>query len=362
LYNYLAVTVLEMKKTVFALLVALLLSACGERDRFIQVSGHAQGGVYTVKVNLKGVSVTPEEVRDSVDAILTRIDTTLSGYNKGSLLSRFNAGETIRPNGLFLDMYRIGYDWYRRSGGVLDFAAGPLFDAWGFGFKSGEMPTDETVAAIRTSCGMGLLKPSMTPRPDGTLSVADVRLDGTDAPVTLNYNAIAQGYTCDLVAAYLYSIGVKDMLVDIGEIWCDGRNPGGRSWNVGVDRPFDRPTDGTDEVGAELDGVWSSSGTPAGIVTSGNYRKYYVRDGRKYAHTIDPRSGYPVEHNLLSATVVSPDGAADADALATWCMVVGLDAARGLLQDLEGVEGYLIYTAEDGSMAEWATPGFTLTK
>ena len=362
LCNYLAATAVEMKKILLVVLAVLVLSACGERDRFIQVTGHAQGGVYSVKVNLKGVRVTPEEVRDSVESILTRIDTTLSGYNKGSLLSRFNAGETIRPNGLFLDMYRIGYGWYERSGGVLDFAAGPLFDAWGFGFKSGEMPTDETVAAIKASCGMGLLKPSITPRADGTLSVRDVRLDGTDGQVVLNYNAIAQGYSCDLVAAYLYSIGAKDMLVDIGEIWCDGHNPSGRPWSVGVDRPFDRPSDGTDELGSELDGIWSSSGTAAGIVTSGNYRKFYVRDGRKYAHSIDPRSGYPVQHNLLSATVVSFSGAADADALATWCMVVGLDRAKDLLLGLDGAEGYLIYTAEDGSMTEWASPGFTLTK
>ena len=351
-----------MKKSVLAFLAVLLLSACGERDRFIQVSGHAQGGVYAVKVNLKGVPVTPEEVRDSVESILTRIDTTLSGYNKGSLLSRFNAGETIRPNGLFLEMYRVAYGWYERSEGVLDFAAGPLFDAWGFGFKSGEMPSDEEVAAIKASCGMELLKPVMTPRADGRLSSADLRRDGSDAPVVLNYNAIAQGYSCDLVAAYLYSIGAKDMLVDIGEIWCDGHNPSGRSWNVGVDRPYDRPSDGTDELGAELDGIWSSDGSGAGIVTSGNYRKYYVRDGRKYAHSIDPRTGFPVQHNLLSATVVSPAGAADADALATWCMVIGLDAARDLLQGMEGVEGYLIYTAGDGSMTEWATPGFKLSK
>ena len=351
-----------MKKTVLALLAVLLLSACGERDRYIQISGHAQGGVYAVKVNLKGVRTPPEEIRDSVESILTRIDTTLSGYNKASLLSRFNAGETIRPNDLFLEMYRVAYGWYERSGGVLDFAAGPLFDAWGFGFKSGEMPSDEAVAAIKASCGMRLLKPVMTPRADGLLSAADLRLDGTDAQVVLNYNAIAQGYSCDLVAAYLYSVGAKDMLVDIGEIWCDGLNPSGRSWNVGVDRPFDRPTDGTDELGSDLNGVWSSSGTGAGIVTSGNYRKYYVRDGRKYAHSIDPSNGYPVQHNLLSATVVCPDGAADADALATWCMVIGLDAARELLQGLDSVEGYLVYTAEDGSMAEWASPGFTLTK
>ena len=344
------------------LLLSFLFSSCGERDRFVQVTGHAQGGVYAVKVNLKGVHVPAEEIRDSVDAILTRIDTTLSGYNKGSLLSRFNAGETIRPNSLFLDMYREAYGWYERSEGVLDFAAGPLFDAWGFGFKSGEMPSDADVEAIRSSCGMGLLKPSMPLRPDGTLSVGDLRLDGTDTPVVLNYNAIAQGYSCDLVAAYLYSIGVKDMLVDIGEIWCDGLNPSGHSWNVGVDRPFDRPDDGTDRVGAELDGIWSSDGSGQGIVTSGNYRKYYVRDGRKYAHTIDPRNGYPVQHNLLSATVVSPDGAAAADAVATWCMVLGPEGARELLLSLDGVEGYLISSDGNGAMSEWATPGFTLTK
>ncbi len=351
-----------MKKPVLLALVLVLLLSCGERDRYVQVSGYAQGGTYAVKLNLKGVSVAPETVRDSIEAILTRIDTTLSGYNKGSLLSRFNAGETIRPNRLFLEMYRVAYGWYERSGGVLDFAAGPLYDAWGFGFKSGEMPANADVEAIRASCGMGLLKPSMDLRPDGTLSARDLRLDGSDAPVVLNYNAIAQGYSCDLVAAYLYSIGVKDMLVDIGEIWCDGVNPSRQPWNVGVDRPFDRPDDGTDERGAELDGIWSSDGSGHGIVTSGNYRKYYVRDGRKYAHTIDPRTGYPVQHNLLSATLVSPDGAADADALATWCMVIGLEEAERLVSGLEGVEGYLIFTAEDGSMTEWASPGFTLMK
>ena len=343
-----------MKKLTLCTLILLLLSACTERDRYIQITGHAQGGVYTVKVNLKGVSVAPETVRDSVESILTRIDTTLSGYNKGSLLSRFNAGETIRPNGLFLEMYRIAYQWYVRSEGVLDFAAGPLYDAWGFGFKSGEMPSAGAVEALRATCGMGLLKPGMTPRPDGTVSVRDIRLDGTDGRVVLNYNAIAQGYTSDLVAAFLYSIGAKDMLVDIGEIWCDGHNPSGRPWNVGIDRPFDRPTDGTDEAGADLDGIWTSDGAGCGVVTSGNYRKY--------AHTIDPRIGFPVQHNLLSATVVSHEGAADADALATWCMVIGLKEAQELLLGLEGVEGYLIYTAEDGTMTEWASPGFSLTE
>ena len=337
-----------MKKSILVVLVLILAVSCGERDRYIQVSGHAQGGVYAVKANLKGVRVAPEVVRDSVEAILQRIDTTLSGYNKGSLLSRFNAGKTIRPNGLFLEMYRDAYQWFEASEGVLDFAAGPLYDAWGFGFKSGEMPTDAEVAAIRESCGMRLLRKEMTPRPDGSLSFRDVRLDGLDKPMVLNYNAIAQGYSCDLVAKYLYSIGVKDMLVDIGEIFCEGVNPAGRGWTIGVDNPVDSNA----IPGSDIRSIWESDGSACGIVTSGNYRKFYIRDGRKYAHTIDPRTGYPVTHDLLSATIVAPT-AAEADALATACMVVGPEQARRLIESRPGIEGYLIM----GS-GTWMSEGF----
>lgn len=337
-----------MRKT-FAILLVLLLAGCQPRDRYIQISGYAQGGTYTVKCNLKGVKVSPEAVRDSVEAILFQIDTTLSGYNKGSQLSRFNAGETIRPNTLFVDAYTLARDWFERSGGLLDFAAGPLYDAWGFGFRSGEMPSDEEVRALVASSGMKLL-PERLPIRDGRLDPSEMGFP------RLNYNAVAQGYSCDLVARYLYSIGVKDMLVDIGEIYCDGNNPSGQPWSVGVDRPID----GNQEKGAQLSGVWSSGGAPVGIVTSGNYRKFYIRDGRKYAHTINPLTGYPVSHRLLSATVVAPD-AASADALATWCMVLGAEGAQKLILSDAALEGYLISAAEDGSMEEWVSPGFALT-
>ena len=336
-----------MRKT-FLIILVLLLVSCQERDRYIQVSGYAQGGTYTVKCHLNGTAVTPETVRDSIEAILHLIDTTLSGYNKGSLLSRFNAGERIRPNTLFVETYALSRRWFERSGGLLDFAAGPLYDAWGFGFRSGEMPSDEEVSRLVASSGMKHL-PERLPLRDGYLDPADLGYP------RLNYNAIAQGYSCDLVARYLYSIGVKDMLVDIGEIFCDGRNPSGQPWSVGVDRPID----GNQEKGAELSGIWSSGGGPAGIVTSGNYRKFYVRDGKKFAHTINPLTGYPVSHSLLSATVVAPD-AASADALATWYMVIGEAGARELILSDGSLEGYLICAGEDGTMQEWASPGFPL--
>ena len=170
----------------------------------------------------------------------------------------------------------------------------------------------------------------------------------------LNYNAIAQGYSCDLVAEYLYSIGVKDMMVDIGEIFCDGLNPSGQPWSLGIDKP----TDGNNELGAQIQGIFRAPEGPHGIVTSGNYRKFYIKDGKKYSHSIDPRTGYPVTHNLLSATIVADD-ALTADAYATYCMVVGLEEAKLMIESREDLEGCLIYD-QDGTFMTWCSTGFVL--
>ena len=336
-----------MNRKICSLAVLVVMCCSCGRTGYIQVSGFAQGGRYSVKYSARGVSVGAQEVKDSIEALLFEIDTSLSGYNPKSQLSRFNAGEKIRPGRMFLRMYSIGYELWERSGGALDFAAGPLYDAWGFGFKSGSVPTAVQVDSLLGICGMKRL-PRELPLRDGWL---DPALMGFPR---LNYNAVAQGYSCDVIASYLYSIGVKDMLVDIGEIWCDGVNPSGRPWTVGIDKPVD----GAGEDAELLESVWTSGGQPRGIVTSGNYRKFYVRDGRKYAHTVNPISGYPVDHNLLSATVASSKGAADADALATWCMVLGPEGAWNLLESDASLEGLLICSAPDGSMTLRATDGF----
>lgn len=342
-----------MRKQLYVLALLLLASCIPSRDRYIQISGYAQGGTYTVKLNMKGVNVQADQIRDNVDALLLTIDTTLSGYNKKSLISRFNAGEIVPATPMFLEMYAMSYGFWASSGGALDFAAGPLYNAWGFGFKNGSFPSEEEISAILAKNGMKLLPATLPVGEDGMVNPADIGFP------QLNYNAIAQGYSCDVIANYLYGIGVKDMLVDIGEIWCDGQNPSGEPWAVGIDMPVDQAPG--DEP-AELKGIWSSEGKPCGIVTSGNYRKFFIRDGRKYAHTIDPLTGYPVQHNLLSATVVSSESAAKADALATWCMVIGLEEAGKLIEADESLEGYLVYEAPDGSMKEWASSGFTLKR
>ena len=350
---------------------ALLLLSCTRQDRYITVTGFAQGGTYSVKMNLKGVSVPPEEIRDSIDAILVNIDNSLSGYNKKSLLSRFNAGESIEPDSLFLDIYSRAHKIFEETEGAVDVAAGPLFDLWGFGFSEGEMPSDAVVAQIREASGFGRLVEDMWSAigEDGTVdgyamlgnegfSREKINNSSDDAAAyilpQLNYNAIAQGYSCDVIAEYLYSIGVKDMLVDIGEFFCDGVNPSGKPWTIGIDRP----EDGNNDIGAHLQGIFRAPAGPHGIVTSGNYRKFYVKDGKKYAHTIDPRTGYPVSHTLLSATVVASD-AMTADAYATYCMVVGPEEAKAFLSSRPDLEGCLIYD-DNGTFRTWCTENFHL--
>ena len=306
----------------FTALTLLLACACtgGKYETF---SGYAQGGTYRVKVNMQGVRVSPETVAAAIDSLLEAIDFSISGYNRNSLLSKRNAGEEIVPDRYFSELLELSEKYKELSGGAFDVYSGPLFDLWGFGFTSDSLPSDEAIERALADCKAGKI---------------------------LNFNAIAQGYSCDIVAEYLYSIGVKDMLVDIGEIFCDGRNPSGEGWSIGVDNPVD----GNDSPGSDLRGIWRSNGAAQGIVTSGNYRKFYVKDGKKYAHTIDPRSGRPVEHGLLSATVVAPT-AAEADALATACMVLGPQGARELVEALDGVEAYLIFA--DGV---WTSEGFNL--
>ena len=348
-----------MKRIYAYLSIALiLLVSCTSRDRYMTFSGFAQGGTYTVKLNLNGVEEKPEVIRDSVEALLQHIDLSLSGYNKNSILSRFNAGENVIPDSLFLDIYPHAYRIYKVTDGIVDAAAGPLFDIWGFGFKSGELPDDQSVAKTVATCGTKRLKCDMKMQlsRDGVLVPASLLKDGLkDSTLPkLNYNAIAQGYSCDVVARYLYSLGVKDMMVDIGEIFCDGVNPSGQPWTLGIDRP----TDGNNELGADIQGIFRVPSGPHGVVTSGNYRKFYVKEGRKYAHTINPLTGYPVDHNLLSATIVAPD-AMMADAYATYCMVIGLEAARQFIESDPELEGCLIYD-DNGTFASWTSSGFVL--
>lgn len=349
---------MDMKRYIpfLAFLAAFCALSCTSVDKYVTVTGFAQGGSYAVKFNASDVDVSVEEISDHIDRILTDIDNSLSGYNRNSLVSVFNGGEEVVPDSVFIDIYGHAYDFYDCTGGVVDVASAPLFDLWGFGFKNSRMPDDEMVAQAKAKSGMGRLKRDLESAigPDGRLRGTDLLNEGESFVPQLNYNAIAQGYSCDLVAEYLISIGVKDMMVDIGEIFCMGRNPSGQPWRIAIDKPVD----GNNDPGADVQAIFTVPDGPHGVVTSGNYRKYYIRDGKKYAHTIDPRTGYPVSHNLLSATIVAPD-AMTADAYATYCMAIGLDASKEFISSSSDLEGCLVYD-DNGTFRVWASDGFEL--
>ena len=330
-----------MKKIYLIVLAALCSAACND-THYYRISAYAQGGTWQVKY--RGARLSSDRVQAGVDSLLREIDFTISGYNKASLLSRLNAGDSVVLNQRFLELYEHSYRMWEASQGAFDVASGPLFDIWGFGFTGDSLPSAKAVQDCLEDCGTGRLI-----SPDGMRSLLGEKITARQllrdkdeqALPRLNFNAIAQGYSCDVVADYLHGLGVSDMLVDIGEIYCCGLNPSGKGWSIGIDNPVD----GNNTPGADIKDVWTSDGGSHGVVTSGNYRKFYVRDGKKYSHTIDPRTGYPVTHNLLSATVIAPS-AWEADALATWFMVIGFEQARTYLDSHPEIQACLISSEE----------------
>ncbi len=329
----------------------LLLAGCGPaRERYVRMEGFAQGGTWHIICSLPS-GAKPAAVRDSIDRLLLEIDASLSGYNRGSLLSRLNAGDDLPLDDHFLVNFRLSEQYWRESEGAFDPSAAPLFDLWGFGFKeAGAVPTKRQIDSVRTFIGMDRFRID-------TLGDGTFHLHKADPRCRLNFNAIAQGYTCDRVARYLDALGSSNYLVEVGrEILCKGLSARGDKWKIAVETPaggerysearffsserscnLGAEAELSNNLGAEADTIEvylkdTLHLTDCAVVTSGDYRKYYVKDGRRYAHTIDPRTGAPVTHGLLSATVIIPFesdsgrvqwACARADACATWSMVEG---------------------------------------
>ncbi len=337
-----------MKRIILAFTALGILTACADNN-YYKLQGYAQGGQYSV--TYKGASLPPQQLKVKVDSILNEIDFTLSGYNKGSLVSRLNRGDSVVLNDIFARVYRESVEMWRETDGAFDPSCGPVFDIWGFGFTSDSLPSPQRIASALKACGMSRLisADEVDELAQGERKITSRELlkdTRNELLPQLNFNAIAQGLTSDLIYEYLYSLGVRDMLVDIGEIRCCGFNPSGEGWKIGIDNPVD----GNNTPGADLKGIWDSQGCDCGIVTSGNYRKYYIVDGVKYSHTIDPRTGSPVRHSLLSATVIAPT-AAIADALATAFMVMGEEKAKAFLASGPEVQACLI--SSNGIWKSW---------
>ena len=293
----------------------------------------AQGLVFGTRYNI--TYLYNADLKPEIEHTMALVDSALSMFNDESSISAVNRSESIQvTDTMFLKVYRRAMEISDWTNGAFDITIAPAVNAWGFGFKHAENIKDATIDSLRSIIGYTKIHEQ-----DGLITKDDPR-------IMLDCSAIAKGFGSDMVAAMLRSKGISDYMVEIGgEIVLSGHNPKGKNWNIGISKPVDDSL----SVNNELQTIISI--TDIAMATSGNYRNFYVKDGRKYAHTIDPHTCMPVSHTLLSATVFAAD-CATADALATSMMVMGLDSAQALCARYPEIKAYFIYQGDDGSLCQ----------
>ena len=277
------------------------------------------------------------DLQAEILAAMQAVDNSLSPFNKRSVITHINNNDSLHVDALFAEVFLTAEEIYRASHGAFDPTVAPLVNAWGFGFKQGIDISRHTIDSLLALVGFDRITLH-----EGQVTKADER-------IMLDFSAIAKGYGSDRVAHVLDSCGVKNYMVEIGgEVVVRGHNKNGNPWGIGITKPID------DSLAARQDLQTVLRLTDCALATSGNYRNFYYKDGIKYAHTIDPRTGYPVQHSLLSATVIA-DNCMRADALATAFMVLGVDSAMAYCQRHPEVEGYFIVAADSGRHAVYST-------
>lgn len=296
----------------------------------------AQGLVFGTRYNI--TYLYNSDLKPKIEQTMALVDSALSMFNEQSTISAVNRSESILvTDTMFLKVYRRAMEISELTGGAFDITVAPAVNAWGFGFKHAENIRQATIDSLLDITGYKKIHEH-----DGLITKDDAR-------IMLDCSAIAKGFGSDMVAQMLRSKGISDFMVEIGgEIVLSGNNSKGNQWNIGISKPVDDSL----SVNNELQTVIRI--TDIAMATSGNYRNFYVRDGRKYAHTIDPHTCTPVSHSLLSATVFTAD-CATADALATSMMVMGLDSAMALCSRHPEIQAYFIYEAPDGTVETAST-------
>lgn len=273
-----------------------------------------------------------------IEAELQKVDNSLSPFNKTSIISRINRNEDVKVDNLFAEVFQLAEKISKETDGAFDITVAPMVNAWGFGFKTGNPPTKQTVDSLRAIVGFQ------------KVTLEEEHVKKQNPHIMLDCSAIAKGYGSDIVARFLKKKGIQNFMVEIGgEIVVNGNSEKQVPWRVGINKP----TDDSLNTNQELQDVINV--TDIAMATSGNYRNFYYKNGKKYAHTIDPKTGYPVQHNILSATVLAKN-CATADAYATSFMVMGLDGAKKVLEKHPELDAYLIYSDEKGNNRIWYSP------
>ena len=276
-----------------------------------------------------------KSLQKDIEAELAKVDASLSPFNERSIITAVNENRDTVVNKMFSDVFALAMKISDSTNGAFDITVAPLVNAWGFGFKGGAMPSRHQVDSLKALVGYH------------KVSLADGRVSKTDPRIMLDCSSIAKGYGCDVVAKFLSAKGIDNYMVEIGgEIVTRGISEKRLPWKIGVTKP----TDDSLNVNQEIQTIINV--TDKAMATSGNYRNFYYKNGRKYAHTIDPSTGYPVQHNILSSTVIADD-CATADAYATAFMVMGLDKAKAVLSRHPELMAYFILASDDGTNKVW---------
>jgi Membrane-associated lipoprotein involved in thiamine biosynthesis len=324
-----------MKRNAFMILALIFVSCMPQKPQKTVIEGLAQGSYYAITY----FDSLNRNFSHEIDSIFQLVDNSVSLWNENSILSKVNRNEEVELNSIFVDNFNLSQKAAEVSHGSFDATISPLVTVWGFSNKNG---IEVTQAMIDS------LKPLVNYQ---NIRLENGRIIKADPSMSLDFNAIAQGYTSDLIASFLESQGIKNFLIDTGgEIMTKGQKPDGQEWIVGIEKPAEN---------------WDSERIVQtrirlknkGLVTSGSYRKYVERNGKRYSHTIDPLTGYPVQHNLLSVTVIA-ENSAWADALASIFMVLGKEKALELITTLDNVEAYFIFSNNSGELESFATQGF----
>lgn len=324
-----------MKLSFFVLLGFLLASnGCQQKPKFTHLEGRAQGTTFRI------VYADEQDFSKPIDSLFRVIDHSMSLWDSTSIISRLNKNQPeTQADVHFETVFKKAYEVSETTDGAFDMTVGPLVKTWGFSYKKGlPLPNQKQVDSLRKLIGYRKVQLK-----NGVLV--------KENPMTeIDFNAIAQGYTVDVMADFLQAKGIKDYLVEIGgEVRAMGHNEKGQVWKIGIDKPVEE-----EEANRPLQAIVSLNGKA--LATSGSYRKFVIREGKKYSHAIDPKTGYPITHNLLSVSVIADD-CMTADAFATAFLVVGLEKAKQIAQQQQ-LEWYGIYTKTDGSLATYTTAGF----
>ena len=301
-----------------------ILARRNQKAEFNTASGFVFGTVYKIAYQHDA------DLKPEIEAELKRFDQSLSPFNDSSVISRINRNEELVTDSFFQTCFNRSMEISRETKGAFDITIAPLANAWGFGFKKGAFPDSLMIDSLLQITGYEKVK------------LENGKVVKQDPHIMLSCSAVAKGYSVDVIARLLDRKGIKNYMVDIGgEVVVKGKNATGDLWRIGINKPYD------DSLAVKQDIQVVLNLTDLGMATSGNYRNYYYKDGKKYAHTIDPRTGYPVQHSILSSTVIAED-CMTADALATSFMVMGLEEAEKFCKANPMIDAYFIYSGENG--------------